>query len=231
MRLELANQAADATYPAIAFHLRTCPACKAAYWREFDVQGMAKSLPELQQIGQRAAVAEVLDKIVNPPSDIWSLVVEEPSPVAGKLWRLLVEIPLLVKERLLVFGQLPALLNPQLTLAPVLRSKNAPPEREQAAIELLTLPNPEADLLIKLSTGAVINHKSTLIVQLETMAHQPIAQVRTSLRNQHGSLLEQRATDADGLVLFGELEPAKYNIQIKHAGQTWEFSVVLAESR
>lgn len=224
VRLELANQAADATYPAVAFHLATCPACEVAYWREFDVQGMAKSLSELQQIGQRAAVAQTMEQILKPSlADVWS-------PVVENLRRLIVEIPILVKETTAGFGQLPALLLPQLTLVPVFRSMSTEADREQETVELLTIPNPEADLQIKVSTGTVTNHRSTLIVQLETMSQQPIAQVRTILRDRNGSLLEQRATDADGLVLFGELEPAKYTIQLKYARQTWEFSVVLAQT-
>lgn len=224
VRLQLTNQSADATHPAVALHIESCPTCQAAYFREFRAQGLAQPLPALQEVGRRAGAARALDQILQRPGVTWWQRMTE------HLHRLTVEIPILVQETTAAFGNLPSGLAPQLTLVASLRTKSATDARATNAIELLTLPAPAADLQIKVSTGAVVNHQSTLIVQLETLMHQPIAHARTTLRDGNGSLLEQRATDADGLVIFGELAPAKYNIQIKQAEQTLEFSVTLVAS-
>jgi hypothetical protein len=221
VRLQLIGQPIGATHREVPLHIETCPTCQAAYFREFRTQGLAKPLSELQQVGRRAGAARALDTILQSTSATWWQLVSE------RFYRMTMEIPILVKETAATFGNLPALLAPQRTLAGALRSKRTVPENEAEAIELLTLPNPAADLLIKVSTGTVTNYKSTLIIQLETMTHQPIPQVRTSLRDRNGSLLEQRASDTDGLVIFGDLETTRYCIQVKHAGQIWEFSVAL----
>jgi hypothetical protein len=61
---ELAHQPVAQRFAGVAFHLGTCPACEAAYYREFRRQGLAKPLAELQQLGQRAAVADVMEQIL-----------------------------------------------------------------------------------------------------------------------------------------------------------------------
>jgi hypothetical protein len=68
VRMELSGQAAEQTYPEIAFHIETCERCEAAYYREFRSQGQRKSLTELQQIGQRSQVAEVMRQILATPT-------------------------------------------------------------------------------------------------------------------------------------------------------------------
>jgi hypothetical protein len=73
VHLELTGQAAELTYPEIAFHVETCAKCEIAYYREFRRQGQAKSLVQLQQIGQRSQVATVMQQITLPA-------VSEPAP-------------------------------------------------------------------------------------------------------------------------------------------------------
>jgi hypothetical protein len=46
--------------------VETCAQCEAAYYREFRAQGQRKSVPELQQIGQRSLVAQVMQQIMSP---------------------------------------------------------------------------------------------------------------------------------------------------------------------
>lgn len=77
VRLELAGQAAEQTYPEVAFHVETCPKCEAIYYREFHTQGQRKSVPELQQIGQRSQVAQVMQQIVSPVG---------PEPIPDPSW-------------------------------------------------------------------------------------------------------------------------------------------------
>jgi hypothetical protein len=64
VREQLANEPVHQTYSEFAFHIETCPRCEAAYFREFRRQGLQKSLPELQQVGRRAAVATVMNQIL-----------------------------------------------------------------------------------------------------------------------------------------------------------------------
>jgi hypothetical protein len=77
IRLELAGQAAEQTYPEVALHVETCPKCEVAYYREFRAQGQRKSVPELQQIGQRSQVAQVMQQIVSPAG---------PQPIPDPSW-------------------------------------------------------------------------------------------------------------------------------------------------
>lgn len=63
VRLELAGEAAEAIYPEIAFYITAFPECEAAYDREFRSQGLRKTIPELQQLGQREETTTVMQHI------------------------------------------------------------------------------------------------------------------------------------------------------------------------
>lgn len=220
VHLELTQQAADAIYPAVAFHLATCRACEAAYWREFDAQGMMKSLPELQQVGRRAGVAHTLEQIINPPAQEWWQRIRE------QLHRLVIEVPVFVAQTKSAFGDLPAAFAPQLAPASGLRLKRSllPEEANEPQIELVRFHPPQADLEIALSVALVADYKSTLVVWVKILSTgQPVAQDRVTLRTETGSLLEMLSTDGDGLALFQDLVLGRYLIQVAHAGQTWEF--------
>lgn len=215
------NKTTTAADLAVARHIESCPTCQARYFTEYRAQGLAKPLAVLQQVGQRAGVARALDQIVGAsPPNWWQ-------QVTATLQQLAIEITVHVQEATATFVDLPSALAPQRVAALTFRTQSLPEGRGAGTIELLTLPAPSADLQIKVSAGAVVNHKSTLILQLVTMTDQPIVQVRTTLRDHQERLLEQSASDSDGLVSFGELEPGNYSVQIKHGGQTWLFSVVL----
>lgn len=77
VRLELTGQTAEQTYPEVAFHVESCSKCEAIYYREFRAQGQRKSLLELQQIGQRSQVAQVMQQIVSPVG---------PQPIPDPSW-------------------------------------------------------------------------------------------------------------------------------------------------
>jgi hypothetical protein len=81
---ELNNQAVERLYPDIAFHLESCENCATVYNREFRRQGRQKTLPELQQIGDRAQVEAAMRQILSPsrPNPAWSQVVLE----HGRAW-------------------------------------------------------------------------------------------------------------------------------------------------
>lgn len=63
---ELDNAPMDRLRTAVAVHIETCANCEAAYYSEFRRQGLRKPLHELQQVGQRASVAGVMDQILAP---------------------------------------------------------------------------------------------------------------------------------------------------------------------
>lgn len=65
VRRELANEPVERLFSDVAFHIETCPTCEAAYYRMFRKQGLQMPLSELQRVGDRAAVAGVLDQILN----------------------------------------------------------------------------------------------------------------------------------------------------------------------
>lgn len=77
VRLELNGREVDQLYPDIAFHLETCEQCEAVYYREFRSQGRRKPVAELQQLGQRVGVAEVMQQIMPPAAP------EPPAPKPG----------------------------------------------------------------------------------------------------------------------------------------------------
>jgi len=227
IRSQLTNQRDDITDPAVAFHLETCPTCQAAYFREFRTQGLAKSLPALQQVGRRAGAVRALEQILQPTSTtLWQRMNE-------KLQRLTVEVVVLVDQARAVFGNLPAPLTPQPAPAGILRLQaSADQETPEPRIEIVKLHPPEADLEIALSVVSVTDAQSTLAVWLKTLSTgQPLDEERITLRTDQGSLLEMVATDAQGLAFFRGLALARYLLQVAHAGQTWEFVVPLTEWR
>jgi hypothetical protein len=79
VRLELDNQAAEQTYPEVAFHIETCDKCEAAYYREFRAQGQRMSLAELRQIGGWPQVAEAMEQILVAPA-------LDPTPAPDPSW-------------------------------------------------------------------------------------------------------------------------------------------------
>ncbi len=79
VRLELDDQAAEQTYPEVAFHIETCDRCEAAYYLEFRAQGQRKSLAQLRQIGGRSQVAEAIGQILAAPE-------LDPTPAPDPSW-------------------------------------------------------------------------------------------------------------------------------------------------
>jgi hypothetical protein len=223
VRLELAHQPAGATYAAVAFHIATCPTCEVAYYQEFRAQGLAKSLPELRQIGRRSAVAPVLDPIVQPSTPV--LLSELWQKVKQDTYELVAEIPILLSNLQATIGELPSLLAGQRLLEPVTvhrGDKSFDRKEAEAFEEWIALPAPEADLMINLGKGAPAGGKGTLIVKLtHRTTKQPIEQVRVSLCAPDGAKLETVLTDEDGLAFFTDLDAGKQPIQIEKAGKSW----------
>ena len=65
VRLELAGENADDTYPDIAFYIERSQECENTYYQEFRRQGLQKSLAELRQLGNREQVAGVMQQILD----------------------------------------------------------------------------------------------------------------------------------------------------------------------
>jgi len=64
VRLELNGGAADKVYPDIAFAIATSEPYEMAYYQEFRKQGLRKDISELRKLGNRDAVAEVMQSIL-----------------------------------------------------------------------------------------------------------------------------------------------------------------------
>lgn len=242
VQMELTNQPADVAYPGIAGHLESCAACALAYGREFDRQGLAQAATALQQVGQRAApVATVLATHLRQPDPLAALFV----PVASKVQRLMATIPIWISDTSFAFGDLTAAFGASVAVAlrqlalergaarqPAQRGQQkeqrGEPQPVEPTLDLLRLPYPERDLLIKVSIGAVTKAQSTLVVQVEPLTQgRPLPPTRVILADQQGEPLEMRPLDADGLITFSQLPLSTYTLQIIHEGQAIELAVAL----
>lgn len=155
------------------------------------------------------------------------------SPPAGaleQLWRrtdehvhqLLDEIAVAIRGGSAAFGELPGGLQPR--TVPGLAFRN----RDDDTVELVELPHPEANTVVRVRTGPVIDDEVALIVEVGALdPPQPIAGARITLRDSHGNLLEGTASNEQGVAAFDRLEVDKYLFRIEHKGQTWIFSVNL----
>ncbi|MBV7332564.1 carboxypeptidase-like regulatory domain-containing protein [Chloroflexi bacterium TSY] len=142
------------------------------------------------------------------------------------------EIRIWVEEKVVKYGDLPSALAPQPLAIGVRRSKStsASATDEENVVQVLELPDPDADLVIQVGMEPLSDGKGALILQIHTymLAH-PIPQARVMLRNAERELLEINATDADGLIAFQDLARGRYTIEIKHDGQTREFSIAFGD--
>lgn len=108
-------------------------------------------------------------------------------------------------------------LRPQLAPATAMRSSAA-----EEMIEVLELPHPERDFVIRLRMGALRDGLGALALQFATLSQETLlADIKVTLRDNDGSLLESTRSDQDGIALFEALEPGKYQLQIERADQQW----------
>jgi hypothetical protein len=209
-------------YPMVAAHLASCPACRE----------QAELLYELLQ-GESQSAAETPSYL---SFERWFQEHHAEEPVAGRaaqtgMWeqvaqgrhRLAAEITVVMEGGKAFFANLVTALTPQ--LAPATLYRNA----STAGGALLELPHAVANLVVKVQLGPVVENMGTVVIEIGTITPpQPIAQARVNLRDDQESLLEAAQSDADGFVIFRQLEAGKYGIQVEHADQVWNFAVTLS---
>lgn len=159
-----------------------------------------------------------------PEADLWQ-------QAAQGLYRLAAVIPVLIGRAAASFGALTSPLTVQLAPVPIYRGTGqlAPAEEARDFAEILELPHPETNVTLKVSLGPVFEGKGVLALVVNTIVPlQPVARTRVTLRDADGGLLEGAFTDADGVVLFRDLEVGEYLIRAEYSGQAWEFPLSVA---
>jgi hypothetical protein len=228
----IAGENVAALYSGVEQHLQGCAACRERYETLYEVMqaeaaGAFDEPPHYMtfeeefrlQSPEQAAAAESAAEAIGA---MWQ-------QLAGDVHQLMADIPILIGKTIASFGSLPIPLAPRLVPVGVYRKKETPTaEKEEEFVELLELPHPEANLVIKLSMSSVSDGKGTLVLQVGTIASpRLIPQAKATLRDADDVLLESTPTDKDGLAVFRDLDTGKYNVLVEHAGQTWKFSVNL----
>lgn len=212
----LSGQDRQAGFPAVHDHLATCVDCweqATMLFELLETEAAPNTVPAptyltFGQARQQTGVSAA-------PS-LWQRVTEQ---VTEGIYQLSVDIPIVIEETKAIFGQLGAGLTPQLVPATSLRSSGSDGE---SMTELLELPHTECDLLIKVRMGTVVQDMGALALQLTALSSsQPLIDIKVSLREDDGTLLESIRSDQDGLAFFDELDTGKYQLQIEYAEQTW----------
>lgn len=220
---EIAGQNAATLYPQLADHLQTYPPLYQEYTMlieslKADAQGDFGPAPSAMNFA------------------VWRTQ-QHPAPTVDSLWqqlrqgvnRLIAEIPVWLEKGNATFGELPAALAPQLAQAPVYRQRTATQAVDEALITTWTLPLTIDNRSYKLRFSAVAEGRATLVLEVDQHQAEPAQQVRVTLNDQVGDLLESTTTSAMGLVSFRDLEPGDYQIQVEVNGQVDEFAFSLNE--
>jgi hypothetical protein len=219
-------------YPNVIAHLTTCPSCHEQANLLYDLlkpeaqvtQGDAPTYLTFETWLQRQPAenrAELAEQPASLASDatLWQQLVQ-------RTYRLTSEIMIVLARTGATFGELTNDLTPK--VAPLAAYRNAQAASNEAA-ELVELPHSAANLVVKVRIGPVIEGAVTLVLEVSTISPpQPIAQARVTLRDASGELLEGSISDQDGLAVFRQLAPGKYQFQVEYTDQTWWFAVTLA---
>ena len=121
------------------------------------------------------------------------------------------------------FGPMPAPLAPRLVPAPAWRSEDAAQQSE-----VLYLSDPAADLQIQISVGALNDDKAVIGLHIGHLEQEtPLADVRVMLYDAERRLLAGSMTESNGSVVFRDLAPGGYIIQLRHTEQRWELPVFI----
>jgi len=207
----------------VQWHLTTCPNCAREY-RELRALAASAYSQDLPEPSRRVRFDFSFLEPLSEEIQVWQQSTEG-------IRRLLAEIPIAVSQLAASFGQVhPALVPCRLTVAAgALRSGLPAAEGVEGVIEVMELPDAEANLVIKLSMGPVRNRKGTLVLGVDRIKPaEPIPQDRITLLDEDHKMLESQPTAEDGTAVFGDLETGKYVVQVEHNGRTWEFAVRLA---
>lgn len=225
---QLAGNDVTVLYPTVTKHIAQCSRCQE------QVQMLSELLTQQAagRFGRPPTYLTFREQLrqTTAPATLWQTVREN-------LYQLAAEFKIVFAQGQAAFAELPALLAPRLTTQTALGTMGAESmhtaldERTGAGIELLELPHPQANLVVKVSTRPTVDQFGTLIIRLATLTPpHPLAEVKVSLRDQDDQLLESAPTDEDGLALFQALEMGQYTVQIDHHNQSWLFKFNFTET-
>jgi hypothetical protein len=137
--------------------------------------------------------------------------------VAGELRTLLAEIVVALGERGAEFGRMAALLAPVSLPAPAMR--DAGPSATPA---MILLPDPSADLSIRLAIGPMVDRRAVVDLTLNQDADgAPLADTRVVLYDGEERLLASAMTADDGRAQFRDLGRGRYVFEIRRPGRRW----------
>lgn len=224
---QLGGGKAAAHYPQLADHLAHCPDCREqasllAELLQSDASTQAPAPTYLNfaaWFAQQTATAPAIP--AQPPAPaLWQQMTQQ-------LYRLAAEIPILMQAGRVRFGNLANNLTPQLAPAIAYRTIQAS-ERDYA--QLVALPHPEANLIVRIRLGPIVEETGTLLLEIAQITpSQPVARARVLLRTDDGALLEAALSDADGFVIFRQLEVGRYRVHVEHNSQTWVMLISLLD--
>lgn len=137
--------------------------------------------------------------------------------VAGELRTLFAEIVVALGERSAEFGRMAAPLTPVSLPAPAMR--DAAPSATPA---MILLPDPSADLSIRLAVGPMIDRRAVVDLTLRQDADgAPLADTRVVLYDGEERLLASAMTADDGRAQFRDLGRGSYVFEIRRPGRRW----------
>lgn len=221
-------------YPQVAARIQQSPAFRAEYEAlRLLVQEEAKDI--LAVMSPAPTFAEWYQTQTQSTPAPNATAAAEAIPVGATLWqqisatvqRLVVEIPVQIGQARTAFGTISDLLTPQ--LEPALAYRSRPVADNDAELDqVLNLPIADANLLIRLRTGMVTRARGMIVVEIvELAAAAPLAQVKVTLRDGEGGLLESTATDEQGLAIFRDLIADRYQLHVEQHGRRWEAPLIL----
>jgi hypothetical protein len=223
----LGREAASEVLAAVAHHLRFCPHCAHDYRELRALLDIAYAI----DLEVPAAIPAVnLAYLTTPPtttSDKQSEALWQ--RLAGNVNRVVGAIHVLLDRTQTHFGALPGGLTPNLMPTPVQRGPQVSPAAQENFVEILELPDPVANRLIRVRVASAQAGRGALLLEVHELAPlQSISQARVTLNDNNGELLESTATQPDGKVFFRDLDPGDYLIQVEHQGTTTELTIVLS---
>ncbi len=174
----------------------------------------------------RQVIVEALDR-ASRISQLWR-------QEAARLYRLAMTVVVQLSSTSATFAPLPVTVTPQRVPIGDFRGDIAQAALSTADsyVELLAIPLADADAVLRLSVGPVLNGYATLVVALSREAlPQSIPQARVSLFDSHGSLIESSPTNDDGLVLLQDLNIGAYELQVDFENVAWRVKVSLEALR
>lgn len=213
---ESTGAAVSRLHPDIARHLAGCADCRVQHdllWNlaRADSAGALGPAPRYATFGER-----YWQRHREP--GLWQQMTEH-------CYRLTAELAFRVQHAVAAFWKPPAQL--ALQLVPI-RDAAQNGSGSLPIVQMLELPHPATNTILKVSPGPVDAGRMTLVLAMaELLPSRPVVLARISLCDETGALMETTATGDDGLALFHDLIPGRYAIRAEHAGQAWEFYISL----